>query len=32
MLANPNDDRMKSPFDKEMRRKTDRFVLLFEKQ
>lgn len=31
ILANPNDDRMGSPFSKEMRRKTDRFVLLFEK-
>lgn len=32
LLANTNDDRMGSPFSKEMRRKTDRFVLLFEKK
>jgi len=32
ILANPKDDRMGSPFSKEMRRKTDRFVLLFEKK
>jgi predicted methyltransferase len=32
ILSNPDDDRMGSPFSKEMRRKTDRFVLLFEKQ
>jgi predicted methyltransferase len=32
LLANSNDDRMSSPFSKEMRRKTDRFVLLFEKK
>ncbi len=32
ILANPNDDRMGSPFSKEMRRKTERFVLLFEKK
>jgi len=32
ILANPNDDHMGSPFSKEMRRKTDRFVLLFEKK
>lgn len=32
ILSNPKDDRMSSPFSKEMRRKTDRFVLLFEKQ
>ena len=31
ILANPNDDRMGSPFSKELRRKTDRFVLVFEK-
>lgn len=32
ILTNENDDRMSSPFSKEMRRKTDRFVLLFEKK
>lgn len=32
LLANPKDDRMGSPFSKEMRRKTDRFVLLLEKK
>ena len=32
LLANSKDDRMGSPFSKEMRRKTDRFVLLFEKK
>jgi len=32
ILANPNDDRMGSPFSKEIRRKTERFVLLFEKK
>jgi len=32
ILANLKDDRMGSPFSKEMRRKTDRFVLLFEKK
>jgi len=32
LLANPNDSRLTSPFTKEMRRKTDRFVLLFEKK
>lgn len=32
ILANPEDDRMGSPFSKEIRRKTDRFVLLFEKK
>lgn len=32
LLANPNDNRLSSPFTKEMRRKTDRFVLLFEKK
>ena len=31
LLANPDDNRLSSPFTKEMRRKTDRFVLLFEK-
>ena len=31
ILANPDDDRMGSPFSKAIRRKTDRFVLLFEK-
>lgn len=32
ILANPNDDRTISPFKPEMRRKTDRFVLVFEKK
>lgn len=32
ILSNPEDDRMGSPFSKELRRKTDRFVLLFEKK
>ncbi len=32
LLANENDNRLVSPFVKEMRRKTDRFVLLFEKK
>ena len=32
ILANLKDDRMGSPFSKELRRKTDRFVLLFEKK
>ena len=32
LLANSKDDRMGSPFSKKMRRKTDRFVLLFEKK
>jgi predicted methyltransferase len=32
LLANPDDNRLSSPFTKEMRRKTDRFVLLFEKK
>ncbi len=32
ILSNAKDDRMGSPFTKEMRRKTDRFVLLFEKK
>jgi predicted methyltransferase len=32
LLVNLKDDRMGSPFSKEMRRKTDRFVLLFEKK
>jgi len=32
LLTNSNDDRMGSPFSKEIRRKTDRFVLLFEKK
>ncbi len=31
LLRNANDDRMISPFKPEMRRKTDRFVLVFEK-
>jgi len=31
MLANSKDNRMTSPFKPEMRRKTDRFVLVFEK-
>ncbi|MCW8833190.1 MAG: hypothetical protein OQK09_02320 [Colwellia sp.] len=32
LLANPNDNRMGSPFSKDLRRKTDRFVMLFEKK
>ena len=32
ILANPNDQRTISPFKPEMRRKTDRFVLIFEKR
>ncbi len=32
ILANSKDNRMGSPFSKEMRRKTDRFFLLFEKK
>jgi len=32
VLSNLEDDRMGSPFSKEIRRKTDRFVLLFEKK
>ncbi len=32
MLANASDDRKGSPFSKELRRKTDRFILLFEKE
>jgi len=32
ILANPNDERMLSPFKPEMLRKTDRFILVFEKQ
>lgn len=32
ILANVKDDRMLSPFDKTIRHKTDRFVLLFEKK
>ncbi len=31
ILANPNDSRMITPFKKEIRRKTDRFILVFEK-
>ncbi len=31
LLRNPNDDRKGSPFAKEIRRKTDRFVLVFTK-
>lgn len=31
LLANPEDTRMISPFKPEMRRKTDRFILIFEK-
>jgi len=32
LLANLKDDRLISPFAKEIRRKTDRFILLFEKE
>ncbi|RHW76783.1 class I SAM-dependent methyltransferase [Colwellia sp. RSH04] len=32
LLANLKDDRLMSPFAKEIRRKTDRFILLFEKK